>query len=80
MKRLPVLDPTPTDLDDELTHVHCCHDENTALCGTDVTDSDWADDDDNECVVCLDLEGGHYCPHGFCCPTVDEVVIYVFTA
>ncbi|MFD4258198.1 hypothetical protein ACFWR9_11345 [Streptomyces sp. NPDC058534] len=50
---------TPTTVDqahDDLTHVVCYCDPNLALCGTDVTDSDWVDEDeDTTCVVCVDL-------------------------
>ena len=80
MKRLPVLEPTPTVFDDNLTHIVCCHDDDTSLCGKDVTDDPFVDDEDDTCVVCDDLKGGVYCPHGYCCPIYDEVVVYVFTA
>lgn len=42
--------------DDELNHIVCC-DDNRSLCGLDMTEVPWCDDDENECVVCLDLEG-----------------------
>jgi hypothetical protein len=45
-----------TESDDCLRHVYCC-DPETALCGTDLSDTDETDDDDAPtCVVCLDLE------------------------
>ena len=43
----------PADLsedDDDLIHLVCC-DNNTALCGVDVSDASWVDGD-NECVPC----------------------------
>jgi hypothetical protein len=41
----------------DLTHVVCC-DENRALCGKDVTDTEWTDGDGEvTCVICDDLEG-----------------------
>jgi hypothetical protein len=41
---------------DDLTHSVCHCDPDRALCGTNVTDSEWADDDEElTCVVCLDL-------------------------
>jgi hypothetical protein len=33
----------------------CC-DDDTALCGRDVSSDPWTPDDDVTCVVCLDLE------------------------
>jgi len=41
--------------------VHC--DENTALCGLDVTHVPWvSDDEETTCVVCEDLDEQGYCP------------------
>lgn len=54
----PAADPAvpATESDDCLRHVYCC-DPETALCGTDLSDTDETDDDDAPtCVVCLDLE------------------------
>lgn len=42
--------------DSTLDHFYCC-DEDTALCGTDITDySEGFDQEDNLCSVCDDLE------------------------
>ncbi|MBZ6258828.1 hypothetical protein KVH22_25265 [Streptomyces olivaceus] len=43
---------------DDLVHVACVCDPDTALCGTDVTGQNWQADDDEDatCVVCVDLE------------------------
>ncbi|CBG73096.1 hypothetical protein SCAB_60771 [Streptomyces scabiei 87.22] len=43
---------------DDLSHGVCDCDEDTALCGTDVTGVPWAtkdDESDNLCIVCVDL-------------------------
>lgn len=45
-----------TDVDSDLNHIYCCN-PNIAICGTDVSAHPEVDDDIN-CVVCLDLEGG----------------------
>lgn len=54
----PVEAPAPTATDDDLTHMFCPCSPDWSLCGQDVSDveavSEWADED--ECVVCLDLE------------------------
>jgi hypothetical protein len=43
--------------DEGLSHAVCC-DDNVALCGTDVADVQWIDDDgDATCVVCRELDG-----------------------
>ncbi|MGW3321095.1 hypothetical protein [Streptomyces virginiae] len=40
---------------DELDHLYCC-DPDTALCGTDISDSpELFDDGETTCVVCVDL-------------------------
>lgn len=42
--------------DDVFTHVVCC-DPDVALCGSDVSDVAWVDEDEEAtCVVCADLE------------------------
>lgn len=49
-------------LGDDTTHVVCC-DENTALCGLDMTHVPWTSpDEDTTCVVCADLDEQGYCP------------------
>lgn len=41
---------------DDLTHVVCVCNPDVALCGTDVTDSDWATaEEETTCVVCADV-------------------------
>lgn len=48
-----------TDHGEQLDHVVCC-DEDTALCGADVSGHSWGEgypDLTLMCVVCLDLEG-----------------------
>lgn len=52
--------------DDNLDHVVCDHDPDTALCGSDVTDAPWRDTD-TPCMVCVDLEDV-YDAAGICCP------------
>lgn len=44
------------DFEEDLVHFYCECDENTALCGTDITD-DPKDSEEEEvnCVVCIDL-------------------------
>lgn len=44
-----------TEDSDELAHLVCCCDDDTAMCGLDVTDEPWCVADDQECVVCRDL-------------------------
>lgn len=39
---------------DNLNHIVCC-DVNKAMCGSDVTNSPWSEDREDECVVCNDL-------------------------
>lgn len=53
-------EPTATATGDgeDLSHAVCGCDEDTALCGTDVSDVPWAADGQapsNPCVVCVDL-------------------------
>ncbi|AYD81658.1 hypothetical protein SEA_KROMP_57 [Streptomyces phage Kromp] len=53
------LTPAPANTDqgqDDLVHVVCFCDQDTALCGTNVTGYDWPDDEASTCVVCRDLE------------------------
>jgi len=41
---------------DDLTHVCCeCRGPDVALCGVDLTDAPWVDEDDDLCVVCAEL-------------------------
>lgn len=43
--------------DDELCHVVCCADDDTGLCGKDLTAVRWAaPDEPATCVVCADLD------------------------
>lgn len=53
--------PTIDDTDEQ--HVICCVDDNTALCGTDVSKATWSMRD-TTCVVCADLdhEDAIFCP------------------
>lgn len=52
-----IADSSDTEFRESMTHVYCYCDENLALCGTDITGWQEAEDDeDTECVVCLDLE------------------------
>jgi hypothetical protein len=67
LHRVPA--PAASSTGDDLCHLVCC-DDDRALCGTDVTDSSWTDDDDETtCVVCHDLDGLP-CRPG--CPEVDH--------
>jgi hypothetical protein len=54
------LTPAPANTDqglDDLVHVVCICDPDTALCGTNATGHDWLDEDEaTTCVVCQDLE------------------------
>lgn len=55
----------------EVTHLTCCKDWGTALCGTDVEHVDVAPDDwPVTCVVCdeLDRESPEFCPRRAFCP------------
>lgn len=42
--------------DDELNHIVCCDDDTVALCGTDVTEFEWREDEETTCVVCAYLD------------------------
>lgn len=59
---LLILDETTTSRgghDDDLDHLFCCCSPDLALCGTDISDEPVCEDDedqDNPCVVCVDLE------------------------
>lgn len=47
-----------------LTHYHCCRDENLALCGHDVTDMDHTTPRNVDCPPCLERTGSlGRCPH-----------------
>ncbi|MFE3202175.1 hypothetical protein [Embleya sp. NPDC059237] len=51
----------------ELVHACCC-DPDVGLCGEDLSGSSWAaDEDDIECVVCVDLVEAEW-PCGPDCP------------
>lgn len=52
--------------DDDLSHTVCFCDTNTALCGTDVTDADWDNSEDDDCIVC-DYLDTYYDQIGTCC-------------
>lgn len=40
----------------EMSHIVCC-DDDTAICGIDVSDAVWRpDEEDADCVVCIELE------------------------
>lgn len=52
--------------DDELTHTVCVCDTNTALCGADVSNTDWVDVSDDDCIVC-DYLDDYYGQIGTCC-------------
>ncbi|MFC9498878.1 hypothetical protein [Streptomyces sp. NPDC056982] len=46
----------------KIAHSYCC-DENTALCGLELTGTPEVADDEQDCVVCVDLdENGTNCP------------------
>jgi hypothetical protein len=54
-------------------HARCdiepCHDDNTALCGADVTDDPWCSDDCKNiiCLTCDERDNGHCgCECGCC--------------
>lgn len=64
----------------DICHTWCCRNVDLALCGEDLTDAGLAEDDDNPCVVCEDLEDGmvdawgyEICPRGFgICPDWED--------
>lgn len=61
--------PTGARIED-LDHIACDHDADTAFCGTDVSDQDWNEsknDPEHPCVVCEDLDIT-YAEQGICCP------------
>lgn len=47
---------TTTGSSDDLNHIYCPCDPDIALCGTDISDYAFAEDDETDCVVCTDLE------------------------
>jgi len=51
----PTMATTATGSGDDLHHVYCC-DPDIALCGTDISCSEFADFDVASCVVCADLD------------------------
>lgn len=54
-----------TGIDNELHHVVTCYSDDVALCGLDVKDLSWAtEDEETNCIVCLDLEDTEPC---ICC-------------
>lgn len=60
------------DTGDELAHRPQCHDENLALCGKDLTGSEWVPEGEAVllCAVCTELEA---LPCGCDCGCCDEV-------
>lgn len=52
--------------DDDLTHTACVCDPDTALCGADVSDADWTNGVEDECIVCEYLND-YYDQIGTCC-------------
>ena len=52
-----VWDAAIDDDDDGVCHTMCCADEDVALCGEDVAESEVVDETDtsDDCVVCIDL-------------------------
>lgn len=64
------VDGRPMVSDPEMEHYVCCYHEHVTYCGlTDTAGAvGWADDDDIDCVVCLDLAqvdddmDGMFCP------------------
>lgn len=64
----PLSEATNTEAED-LDHVACDCDFDTAFCGTDVSAAEWAAEDEEWrlCVVCVDLYE-RYQDIGVCCP------------
>lgn len=66
--------PVRADRDDDLIHTTCCHDDDLALCGADLTGEPWTEGGDNLCVVCEalldaeDADGVVYCLCPCCVP------------
>lgn len=54
--------------DVETTHYTCCHDDHTALCGTEIDNFDPPKPEDRECNVCEFLATTPFCPRGLTCP------------
>lgn len=81
MSAVAVVEPAPllaqgTDSDDGLVHWYCCNPD-VALCGSDISESEPADPDEE--VNCVDCNVLYYKP---CSPTCDweEVEIVVIEA
>lgn len=66
MTPAPTFQPTVqrTTPGESLNHIVCCHDDDLALCGVDVSGHDFTDEP-TSCAVCLDLE---YAPCPSSCP------------
>lgn len=67
----PAPHPTPQrgDLSDDadIDHISCCADDDTALCGADVTDAPEALGPGHDCVECHTVVWTERCPrHGRC--------------
>lgn len=49
--------PVGQEQEDDVAHVTCCEDDDAALCGKDVTDEEWTDDEKvPDCKVCERIE------------------------
>ena len=54
----------PTDTDDPFDHAYCC-DPDTALCGADISDNEYGEEQDNPCPLCELIEArGVLCGEG----------------
>ena len=54
--------------DDDVCHVSCCEDENTALCGTDLSSHEEVDPShpDPDCHHCASVDATYDCATGPC--------------
>lgn len=67
MKTLLEPDPAQTHDSSEESHIVCCDDHDTSLCGTLVEWTTPVENGDPSCVVCIDLDYANYCPYtGIC--------------
>jgi hypothetical protein len=73
----PKTEPSTQDIldDSDIVHFVCNCDEDTALCGIDVSEADETDSLEDTCVVCVDLNE-FPCPRcGYLPPCDDDFII-----
>jgi len=68
MSTCPTPSTAPPAVDEGLSHIVCCKNENLALCGIDATGAELDEDADTSCIVCQDLHRSYwFCPRGGKC-------------